>query len=85
MSYTTKFGVKRSCHLAMWRGWAGSANVLGNGDAVKDDRADSLAVRYVELEERVRLTEERGRLTEERLGRLEALIGSGPGIGVDAL
>ena len=83
--YTTRTGVGKLCHLSIWRVWAGSARVLGSGDAVRDDRADSLAVRYVELEERVRVAEGRSRFTEDRLSRLEALIGSGPGIGVDGL
>lgn len=83
--YTTRTGVGKLCHLSIWRVWAGSACVLGSGDSVRDDRADSLSVRYVELEERVRIAEERYRLTDERLSRLEALIGSGPGIGVDSL
>ena len=92
--YTTRTGVGKLCHLSIWRVWAGSANVAvfaglstpeNVANATKDDRSDSLAVRYVELEERVRVAEERVRLAEERLNRLDELIGSGPGIGVGAL
>jgi len=83
--YTTRTGVGKLCHLLIWRVWAGSANVVGGETETKDNRSDSLAVRYVDLEERVRVTEERVRLAEERLNRLDELIGSGPGIGVDGL
>lgn len=62
--------------LASWRNWCRGASLDQIPAPTSEDQG--LRMRFVDLEERVRLA-------EERVLRLERLIGSGEGIGIEGL
>ena len=69
-------GVNGRIALASWRNWCRGATLEPIPASTSEDQG--LRMRFVELEERVRIA-------EERVLRLERLIGSGEGIGIDTL
>lgn len=81
--YTSQVGKRSSCWLTTWRNWCRGATLEPIPAATSEDQG--LRIRYVELENRVHNAEQLLVATEDRVLRLELLIGSGAGIGIEGL
>ena len=86
--YTSQAGHRSRCWITTWRNWCRGATLEplpSHPTPLPTDRLDSLSVRYVELENRVHNSEQLLVSALDRLSRLELLIGSGEGIGIEGL